>query len=234
MGGLDLNRTVRGQSRLRRAALLYHEGVGISNEDKRGSGLRTVFLDRDGVLNRKLPEGSYVSSWSEFELLPGVLEAIDKLKTAGFRVLVVSNQRGIALGLYTTEAVRQIHSELQKLLLARGTSIDGFYFCPHNHAECDCRKPMPGLFKDAMADFPEIAAETSVMIGDSLSDIEFGRRLGMRTVFVQGDPSRQKPSAKVAGELADMRCFSLLEAVDALLADSSRTPIMASIRNANQ
>jgi D-glycero-D-manno-heptose 1,7-bisphosphate phosphatase len=208
--------------------------VEISNETKPGSGLRTVFLDRDGVLNRKLPEGNYVSSWSDFELLPGVLEAIDKLKSAGLRVLVVSNQRGIALGLYTTEAVRQIHSELQNLLLARRTSIDGFYFCPHNHAECDCRKPMTGLFKRAKADFPEISAETSVMIGDSLSDIEFGRRLGMRTIFIQGDPSRQKPSAKMADELADMRCSSLLEAVDALLAESSRTPMLASVRTANQ
>jgi D-glycero-D-manno-heptose 1,7-bisphosphate phosphatase len=206
--------------------------VQISNESKSGAGLRTVFLDRDGVLNRKLPEGSYVRSWSEFELLPGVVEAIDKLKAAGMRVLVVSNQRGIALGFYTIDTVRQIHTEFQKLLLARGTSVDGFYFCPHNHAECDCRKPMPGLFKDAKADFPDIAAETSVMIGDSLSDIEFGRRLGMRTILVQGDPSRQKPSAKMAGELADMRCSSLLEAVETLLAESTRTPVVASARAA--
>lgn len=190
----------------------------FSNESKSGAGLRTVFLDRDGVLNKKLPEGSYVRSWSEFELLPGVPEAIIKLKFAGYRVLVVSNQRGIALGLYTIDTVRQIHAEFQKLLLAKGTSVDGFYFCPHDRTGCNCRKPMPGLFEDAKADFPDITADTSAMIGDSLSDIEFGQRLGMRTILVQGDPSRQKLTATMAGELADMRCSSLLEAVETLLA----------------
>jgi D-glycero-D-manno-heptose 1,7-bisphosphate phosphatase len=214
--------------------LLYHEGVEVSSKNKSGAGLYTVFLDRDGVLNRKLPEGSYVRSWGEFELLPGVPEAIHKLKSAGLRVLVVSNQRGIALGLYTIDDVRQIHSEFQKLLLAQGTSIDGFYFCPHNYAECNCRKPLPGLFLDAKADSPEISAETSVMIGDSLSDIEFGRQLGMRTILVQGDPSRQKASAKLAGELADMQSPSLLEAANAVLAELNSTPAAAPIRGAKR
>lgn len=176
-----------------------------------------MFLDRDGVLNRKLPEGCYVTSWSEFELLPGVPEAIRKLTRAGLRVLVVSNQRGIALGLYTVEAVQEIHSELQKVLLSYGTSIGGFYFCPHDKSACTCRKPLPGMFENALADFPEIDAQTSVMIGDSMSDIEFGRHLGMRTILVQGDTSRQKPNAKIASALADMRFPSLPDAVDALL-----------------
>ena len=74
------------------------------------SALHTVFLDRDGVLNRKLPEGEYVSAWQHFHLLPGAAEAIGKLKRAGVRVLVVSNQRGVALGLYRTEYVDRIHA----------------------------------------------------------------------------------------------------------------------------
>src|SRR5579862_9031850 len=94
--------------------------------------LSTVFLDRDGVLNRKLPEGEYVSAWEHFDLLPGVAEAIGKLKFAGLRVLVVSNQRGIALGLYRAEDVDRIHAQLQKELEAQGAQIDGFYFCPHD------------------------------------------------------------------------------------------------------
>ena len=149
-------------------------------------------LDRDGVLNRKLPEGEYVSAWEHFDLLPGVAEAIGKLKQAGLRVLVVSNQRGIALGLYRAEDVDRIHAQLQKELEAHGAQIDGFYFCPHDKGACNCRKPLPGLFQQAQAQFPDIQPESSVMIGDSLSDIEFGRNLGMTTIFIEGDPKARE------------------------------------------
>jgi len=184
--------------------------------------LRTVFLDRDGVLNRKLPEGRYVTSWSEFQPLPGVPQAIGRLNRAGVRVVVVSNQRGIALGLYTADDVRQIHSALQSWLQPQGAHIDAFYFCPHDAHQCDCRKPLPGLFDQARAEFPEIAATSSVMIGDSLSDIEFGRRLGMTTLLLEGDPEDRKSGDETAHQLADCCFASLPEAVDALLASSDR------------
>jgi len=184
--------------------------------------LRTVFLDRDGVLNRKLPEGRYVTSWSEFQPLPGVPQAIGRLNRAGVRVVVVSNQRGIALGLYTADDVRQIHSALQSWLQPQGAHIDAFYFCPHDAHQCDCRKPLPGLFDQARAEFPEIAATSSVMIGDSLSDIEFGHRLGMTTLLLEGDPEDRKSGDETAHQLADCCFASLPEAVDALLASSDR------------
>jgi len=184
--------------------------------------LRTVFLDRDGVLNRKLPEGRYVTSWSEFQPLPGVAHAIARLNRANLRVIVVSNQRGIALGLYTSEDVRKVHSELQSWLQSQGAHIDAFYFCPHNKQQCNCRKPLPGLFDQARAEFPHIAAASSVMIGDSLSDIEFGHRLGIKTIFLEGEPQLRKPGAEVARQLADLCFASLPEAVDALLASSDR------------
>jgi D-glycero-D-manno-heptose 1,7-bisphosphate phosphatase len=180
-------------------------------------GLRTVFLDRDGVLNEKMPEGLYVASRADFHLLPGVAEAIGRLNRAGVRVVVVSNQRGIALGLYTAADVNAIHSALQELLANHGAHVDGYYFCPHDKGQCNCRKPLPGLFEQAVVDFPEIAAATSVLIGDSLSDIEFGRRLGMLTVFIEGNPERRKPGAEAAVELADLRFSSLTQAVDHLL-----------------
>ena len=179
--------------------------------------LRTVFLDRDGVLNEKMPEGRYVASRADFHLLPGVAKAIGRLNRAGVRVMVVSNQRGIALGLYTAADVNDLHSALQELLATRGAHVDGFYFCPHDKGQCNCRKPLPGLFEQAVAEFPEIAAATSVLIGDSLSDIEFGRRLGMLTVFIEGAPERRKPGAEAALELADLRFPSLTRAVDRLL-----------------
>jgi len=179
--------------------------------------LHTVFLDRDGVLNEKMPEGRYVTSLSEFKPLAGAVEAVGRLNRAGLRVVVVSNQRGIAKGLYTAADVEAIHSGFQKLLKAHGAKVDGFYFCPHEKGTCNCRKPLPGLYEQAVTDFPEIAAADSAMIGDSLSDIEFGHRLGMRTVFLDGDREHQKPGAVTARELADLRFSTLAEAVDALL-----------------
>jgi D-glycero-D-manno-heptose 1,7-bisphosphate phosphatase len=179
--------------------------------------LHTIFLDRDGVLNRKLPEGRYVASLSDFQPLPGVHGAIARLNRAGLRVIVVSNQRGIALRLHTAADVLSIHSAFQKELAAQGAHIDAFYFCPHDKAECNCRKPLPGLFEQAQADFPDIAAESSAIIGDSWSDIEFGRRLGMFTIFIDGDPTLQKAGAESARENADLHFPSLLAATDALL-----------------
>jgi len=189
--------------------------------DSQGSAwsgtLRTIFLDRDGVLNEKMPEGSYVRSWGEFRVLPGAPEAIARLNRQGLRVIVVSNQRGIALGLYSAADVETIHANFQKLLASFSAHVDAFYFCPHDKGQCDCRKPMPGMFEQARRDFPDITAETSLMIGDSLSDIEFGRRLGMRTAFLEGDPARRKGGAEKAAELADRRFGSLGEAVDSIL-----------------
>lgn len=177
-----------------------------------------MFLDRDGVLNKKMPEGRYVTQWEEFQLLPGVLEAIDRLNGSRLRVIVVSNQRGIARELYTAEDVRSIHEKFQALLASCGAHVDGFYFCPHDKNECDCRKPLPGLFQQAQSEFPAISAPNSAMIGDSKSDMEFGQRLGMYTVFIEGDPEHQKPGAEEARAMANMQAASLLEGVKALLA----------------
>jgi D-glycero-D-manno-heptose 1,7-bisphosphate phosphatase len=193
----------------------YHSRVSTSSENPQS--LKTVFLDRDGVINRKMPEGQYVTGWQHFDLLPGVPEAIARLNRAGLRVLVVTNQRGIALGLYTAEDVVHIHARLQEELAERGARIDGFYFCPHDKRECNCRKPLPGLFEQAQADFPEIAPAASVIIGDSLSDIEFGRNLGMRAVFIEGDPEHRKAGAERAAELAGSVSSSLPDAVALLL-----------------
>jgi D-glycero-D-manno-heptose 1,7-bisphosphate phosphatase len=184
--------------------------------------LRTVFLDRDGVLNEKMPEGQYVTRWDEFHILPGVVEAIRRLNQAGLRVVVVTNQRGVARGLYTIADVEAIHGRFQQELHTAGAQIDAFFICPHDKEACNCRKPLPGLFEQAVAQFPDIITETSVMIGDSLVDMEFGRRLGMPTIFVDVDADRRSSHAVQAAALADLRFTSLPAAVDALLATPSR------------
>ena len=172
-----------------------------------------------------MPEGRYVTSLAEFESLPGAHDAVARLNQARVRVIVVSNQRGIALGLYTAADVDSIHAAFQTELKAHAAHVDAFYFCPHDKNQCDCRKPLTGLFDQALAQFPDITADSSVMIGDSFSDIEFGHRLGMRTIFIDGDPAHQKPGVEKARQLAERSFPSLLEAVDALLAPKSDKPL---------
>jgi D-glycero-D-manno-heptose 1,7-bisphosphate phosphatase len=186
---------------------------GTGDPDKPEGSVKTVFLDRDGVINRKMPEGEYVFHRDHLEILPGVLEAIATLNRRGLRVIVVTNQRGVALGRYTQTDVQLLHAQLQQQLAEAGAWIDSFYFCPHDNDQCNCRKPLPGLFEQAQADFPEIEASTSMMIGDSLSDIEFGKNLGMKTVLVGGNAEGQKPGASTAAMTADFNCRDLFEAV---------------------
>jgi len=181
------------------------------------SNLSTVFLDRDGVLNEKMPEGSYVTSPAGFHILPGIPGAIARLNQAGLRVVVVTNQRGIALGLYSSADVDAIHSALQQALISHGAHIDAFFLCPHDKSQCNCRKPLPGLFEQATAQFPTITAASSVMIGDSLVDIEFARRLGMTAILITDNSEQSRPGIGSARELADLRFSSLPEAVNALL-----------------
>jgi len=145
----------------------------------------TAFLDRDGTINRKARggSGSYITSWEDFRFLPGAIEAMELLRHAGWRIVVVTNQRGVALGTMTREQVDEIHRRMALL-----APIDAVYVCPHDEGECDCRKPEVGLFRAAQRDDPGIDFATSVVFGDAESDIEAGQRLGCRTVQVGAPP----------------------------------------------
>jgi D-glycero-D-manno-heptose 1,7-bisphosphate phosphatase len=208
-------RTQGRSGRLRRAG--YDTGVTRTRATTNWSNVRTVFLDRDGVLNRKAPEGEYVARWEDFEILDGVIGALGRLHRAGLRTIVVTNQRGVALGRYTTADVEALHARFQESLRAAGARLDAIFVCPHNHGACNCRKPLPGLFEQAAAQFPGIAAARSVMIGDSLVDMEFGKRLGMPTILIEDPDENRGPEEKAAGVMADLRCSSLREAVSAIL-----------------
>jgi histidinol-phosphate phosphatase family protein len=147
------------------------------------------------------------------DLLPGVEEGLVRLKRSGRKLILITNQRCIALGICSEAAVRKLHQHLENYLSERGAALDGIYFCPHNEGECDCRKPKIGMFEQAFRDFPTANAQNSVMIGDSPSDIEAGSRLGMRTVLIHGDPVRQKPDPYGAASMATGSADSLLEFV---------------------
>ena len=177
-----------------------------------GSRPATVFLDRDGTINRKPPEGSYVSEPSQLQLLPGAASAIRRLNQAGIKVIVVTNQRGVAQGLMAERALIEVHDRLRKLLRAEGAEIDRIYSCIHEVGSCRCRKPDPGLLLEAMAEDPDIARSRFVMIGDSHSDVLAGRRAKAETVRLS---DRHLPQAQTAG--ATYVAQTLSEAVDWVL-----------------
>lgn len=178
---------------------------------------RNIFLDRDGVINRKPPEGQYIAHWSSFQILPGVEAAIASLNRSGRRVIVITNQRGVSLGLYSCMDVEALHARLQEHLAKYGAHIDAFYYCPHDKGQCDCRKPKPGLFQQAFRDYSDASSVNSLVIGDSISDIEAAQNLGIPAIFIQGDSKTQKPGAEKAASLAEATSSSLAEAVNEYL-----------------
>lgn len=144
----------------------------------------TLFLDRDGVLNKRIV-GSYVRQWSEFEFLEGVLEAMPILARKFKYIFVVTNQQGIAKGIMTTEDLELVHEQMKRVVEAHNGRFDRIYYCPeHERTNPICRKPNTGMAEQAQQDFPDIDFTKSIMVGDSVTDIEFGKRMGMQTIFI--------------------------------------------------
>src|ERR1700758_152936 len=111
---------------------------------------KAVFLDRDGGINRKAPEGQYITRWADMQFLPGVEEAIALLHRAGFAVIIVSNQRCVAKALISNAELEELHYRMLEHLASSGASIDAVYYCPHDPQDsCPCRKPAPGMILQA-------------------------------------------------------------------------------------
>jgi D-glycero-D-manno-heptose 1,7-bisphosphate phosphatase len=162
-----------------------------------------VFLDRDGVIN---VDNGYVSTWEQFEFLPGVPEALRELQDAGYLLVVVSNQSGIGRGYYSESDVDLLNQAIAEYLdSTAGVTLSGFYHCPHHPTEaeneyrkhCSCRKPAPGLIHRAMRDHA-IDVKTSLLVGDKDSDIEAGRAAGVARLFkVVGSPETATPEPDI-------------------------------------
>ena len=141
-----------------------------------------VLLDRDGTLN---VEKHYLSDPEQLELYPGTTAALKRLRALGYGLAVVTNQSGIGRGYFDLAQVERVHERLEEMLAAEGASVDGFFICPHGPEEaCDCRKPLPGLARQAMEKFG-FAPETAIIIGDKAADIGLGQAIGAATILVR-------------------------------------------------
>ena len=162
------------------------DGKNLSHKQK------AVFLDRDGTINKYV---GFLTDIDDFELIDGVAEAIKKINSLGYLVIVITNQPVIARGELSVEELGEIHNKMETLLGQKGAYIDGIFYCPHHpdkgyegeikefKINCDCRKPKPGMLLQAKADF-NIDLEQSFMVGDSENDIKAGKAAGCKTVLI--------------------------------------------------
>jgi D-glycero-D-manno-heptose 1,7-bisphosphate phosphatase len=170
---------------------------------------KAAFLDRDGVINEKATENGYIKIWDEMRIFPDVVPAIALLNQAGFRVIVVTNQRCIAKGLLTAAQLEAIHRNMCDEISTAGAKIDAVYYCPHEkHPACDCRKPRPGMLFEAAREY-DIDLGASWIIGDSQADLDAGRAAGCKTALLTNNNEKKPVQADVVGR-------SLLEAVQAI------------------
>jgi histidinol-phosphate phosphatase family protein len=142
---------------------------------------RAVFFDRDGVINKEV---SYLDSTDKVEILPGTAEAIKLLNQKNFKVVIITNQSGIARGYFTINTLNEIHNLIQNELMKSSAKIDAFYFCPHLPSDdCECRKPKIGLIKKAEKEL-DIDLTSSYFIGDTISDLKAGINAGLKSILV--------------------------------------------------
>ncbi len=166
----------------------------------------TLFLDRDGVINKQII-GGYVSTPDEFEFLPGVMESLAFFSTLFNKIIIVTNQQGVGKGIMTEAELIIVHNYMHEVISKGGGKIDAIYYCADKAEKIDnCRKPSPHMAQKAIVDFPDIDLAKSIMVGDSLCDIEFGINAGMKTIFVGTDDIDNN-----AARIADYKVKSLFE-----------------------
>lgn len=148
----------------------------------------TLFLDRDGVINKRLPN-DYVKKWAEFEFFEDFLSALAKANSIFKTIVIVTNQQGIGKGKMTVKMLAEVHEQMLSRIADSGGRIDKIYVCPDlKTTKPKCRKPETGMAEQAKKDFSSIDFSKSIIVGDSASDIEMGKRLGMKRVFVTTKP----------------------------------------------
>ena len=180
---------------------------------------KAIFLDRDGVINRD--RGSeVVDSWNKFRFVPGSLRALKLLKEHGYRVIVISNQAGIAKGFYSPKDLSLLTRRIREVVKRAGGRLDAVYYCPHQKEDrCACRKPKTGLFREAKQRFG-ISLRNTFVVGDSVRDIVAGKRLRCKTILVLS--GREKLARKKEWEVRpDVVKKNLLTAVEWILCNDT-------------
>ncbi|MEZ4919209.1 MAG: HAD family hydrolase [Saprospiraceae bacterium] len=172
-----------------------------------------LFLDRDGVINVRTV-GDYITRPEDFHFLNNSDQAIARLRPLFERIVVVTNQAGIRKNRMQAADVDRVHAHMQDALANLGVRLDHVFYCPHKPDDkCNCRKPEVGMALEAQRTFPEISFEKSWMVGDSVSDIELGLRLGMRTVLIHG---KDEESQQLDSMPVDLRFDALIDFADYL------------------
>lgn len=166
--------------------IVQHIMTQIIRRMLHGEQQKVIFLDRDGVINHKAPENQYITSWKDFEFMPGAMQALRYFNKMGYKLVVLTNQQGVGKGMMSEVALHEIHNNMQQVLLNNGIHIEKIFYCPHlEEAACSCRKPAPGLFYRAQNELTfSIRLEEAFFIGDAPSDIEAGKRAGCQTILI--------------------------------------------------
>ncbi len=168
----------------------------------------TLFLDRDGVINQE-KEKDYIYNYEEFKFFEGVRSAIKYLSTRFGKIIIITNQRGVGRQLMTEEDLLSIHEQMLADIEASGGRVHKIYYCVANDDAHPNRKPNAGMAKEALKDFPEIDLAKSLMVGNKLSDMQFGRNAGMHTVFVRTtDPNQPLPHPFIDLAFTDLPGFA--------------------------
>ncbi len=145
---------------------------------------KCVFFDRDGIINESPGEAKYVTSWDEFKFVTDFAICAEIAANAGYEIIVITNQRAVALGLISIETLEDIHDRLRTILKEKyGLTLTDVFYCPHHRDSCDCRKPKPGMLLEA-AKKHAIALDQSWMIGDNVTDVMAGQAAGCKTILV--------------------------------------------------
>lgn len=171
----------------------------------------TLFLDRDGVINHE-KENDYIHTWDEFIFYDGVMEALRIFSSKFDHIFVITNQRGVGKGVTKLENLVEIHRNMMKEVEQCGAKIERVYFCTDTNDDSPNRKPNPGMGLQAAHDYPEIDFVKSVMVGNTLSDMGFGRNLGMFTAFL----TTTRPETNLQDGSIDIHFPSLLSFASAL------------------
>jgi len=168
----------------------------------------TLFLDRDGVINHE-KEKDYIYHYDEFNFYEGVREALQYLSTRFGKIIIITNQRGVGRQLMTEDDLLPIHEQMLADIEASGGRVHKIYYCVANDDAHPNRKPNAGMAKEALRDFPDIDLTRSIMVGNKLSDMQFGRNAGMHTVFVKTtDPKQQIPHPAIDLTFEDLSEFA--------------------------